>query len=186
MSLLRRSHSDHHHTATKGASLAKGPALTIGILLVAAGILGMTADGTTPPGSNFPDGRALGSEFLGVETNGWTNVLLVGSGALLLLGAAKHWGAKLTSLLVGLALLAAAAFSFFNDDILGLGASNGWTELLLAAAGAALLITALLPRLGHKDHHRDHVDDLPKTLTGKIRRIELRERERSGSGQTTS
>ena len=30
------------------------------------------------------------------------------------------------------------------------------------------------------------VDDLPKTLTGKIRRIELREAEREGSAQAAS
>jgi hypothetical protein len=146
-------------TTSKGSSLARGPAATMGLLLLAAAILGMTANGDTPPASGFPDGTVQGSTFLGVETNGWTNVLLVGCGGFLLLGAVQHWAAKTTSLIVGLVLGAASLIALRDgDDILGLGAANGATSLLLGAASAVLLITALLPRVGG-GHERPDAGD---------------------------
>ena len=64
-------------------------------------------------------------------------------------GSPLHWGAKGMSIIVGAALIAAAVLAFVNEDsALGIFAANGLTELVWLAAGALLLLLALLPRVG--------------------------------------
>jgi hypothetical protein len=145
----RHDHDLHEDTTTvveKGPSLAKGPALLIGSILLAFGLAGMLENATFPDGT-FPDGDAQGTNFLGFEVNGYTNLLLAICGGLLLFGAAQHWLAKTMSLLTGLALGAATIIALIDgDDILGMGATNNATKLGLAIAAAALLVNALMPR----------------------------------------
>jgi hypothetical protein len=70
---------------------------------------------------------------------------------LLMLGAPVHWGAKSMSLIVGVALGAAALIALLDgDDALGIFAANGLTKLVWGIAAAVLLILALLPRVGGK------------------------------------
>lgn len=144
------------HDDRGGASLAKGPALVVGTALVAFGLAALLTNSDFPSTSaNFPDGTAQGETFLGFEVNGWTGWGAIAAGALLLFGLARHWVAKTMSLLVGLALGAAAVIAVIDgEDVLGLAAANGWTKLGLGIASAVLLVTALLPRAGRR--HRDH------------------------------
>src|SRR5919112_5209462 len=131
-----------------GPSLAKGPALVVGSILVAFGLAGLLKNANFPDfSSGFPDGTANGSSLLGIEVNGWTCFLSIAAGALLLFGAAQHHLAKTMSLIVGAALAAAAVIAFIDgQDVLGLAATNFWTKLGLAIAGGAMLLNALMPR----------------------------------------
>jgi hypothetical protein len=91
-----------------------------------------------------------------LEGNGWTNLLFAGAGALLLFGAPLHRGAKTLSLGVGLALGAASLIAIVDgDDVFGIFATNGLTELVWGIAAAVLLVLALLPRVGGKKQEAD-------------------------------
>lgn len=141
----------------KGISLAKGPVLIIGLAMIAFGILALLS-GATGFAADPPSGTVSGDTFLGLEVNGWSSLLFVAGGALLVFGSPLHWGAKTMSLIVGAALIAAAVLAFINQDsALGIFAANGLTELVWLAAGALLLLLALLLRVGGGKH--DDGDD---------------------------
>jgi hypothetical protein len=132
----------------KGVSLAKGPAGLVGMALLAFGILALIF-GDNSFTADPVSGTATGQTWLGPEVNGWSSLLFIAAGALLLFGAPLHWGAKSMSLLVGLALGAASVIALVDgDDVFGIFAANGWTKLAWGAAATLLLVLALLPRVG--------------------------------------
>ena len=133
----------------KGMSLARGPALILGTILTAAGLYLLYKARTFPPFSNFPNGDAPkdGEYIFGLfAANGWTAMLTAVSGGLLLFGAAQHLLAKTMSLIVGIALGAAAVIALISGDVLGMAAANGWTELAWGACAVILLFNTLVPR----------------------------------------
>ncbi len=96
-----------------------------------------------------------GKTWLGLEVNGWSGLLFVAAGLLLLLGAPMHWGAKGLSLIVGIALAVLCLIALANGNgALGIFAANGLTELVWGAAGALLIVLSLLPRVGGETKHR--------------------------------
>jgi hypothetical protein len=134
----------------KGVSLAKGPVALLGMASLVFGILGFVFGGQSFS-VDIPDGTIEGETFLGLEGNGWTNLLFIGAGALLLFGAPLHWGAKSMGIIVGLGAGAASVIALVDgDDVLGIFAANGLTKLVWGAASIALLVLALLPRVGGK------------------------------------
>jgi hypothetical protein len=136
---------------TKGVSLAKGPVAIIGVILLAGGILGLLM-GSTSFTADPIRGDVTGGTFLGIEGNGWTWVLFAGAGAILLLSAPLHWGAKMTALIVGAALGVACVLAVVDgNDALGIFAANNATMVVLGAAAVALLIVAMLPRVGRRE-----------------------------------
>jgi hypothetical protein len=139
---------DPNVVAEPGVSLAKGPALIAGAILVAFGLASLLKNSDFPSfSSSFPDGEVQGTNFLGIEVNGWTAFFSITAGALLMFGAAQHHLAKLMSLLVGLALAACAVIAIIDgQDVLGLAAANTWTKVGFAVAGGAMLLNALMPR----------------------------------------
>jgi hypothetical protein len=139
---------DREVVVEHGPSLAKGPALIAGSVLVAFGLASLLKNNDFPSFSaSFPDGEVQGTSFLGFEVNGWTAFFSITAGALLLFGAAQHHLAKMMSLLVGVALAACAVIALIDgQDVLGLAAANGWTKLGFAVAGAVALLNALMPR----------------------------------------
>lgn len=143
-------------TTEKGPGLARGPALIIGAILAAFGLLLFLNEGATPT-DGFPDGAAApGSTFLGFEANGWTAWFTTAAGALLLFGAAQHLLAKTMSLFVGLALAACVLISLVDgDDVLGLAATNVWTKIGWAIAAGLLLFNTLAPRVKHSSPDDD-------------------------------
>jgi hypothetical protein len=160
--LLRRRHPDDDADVVveHGPSLAKGPALVVGAILVAFGLASLLKNNDFPSfGASFPNGDVHGTTFLGIEVNGWTAFFAITAGALLMFGAAQHHLAKLMSLVVGLALAACAAIALIDGDILGLAAANGWTELTLGVAAAAMLLNALMPRLTRRREVAAVADD---------------------------
>jgi len=160
-----------------GISLAKGPVGLIGLASLAFGVLGLIFGGQSFTSSPV-DGTVNGESFLGVEGNGWTWVLFIAAGALLLFAAPLHWGAKTMALLVGLALGAASVIALFDgEDVFGIFAANGLTKLILGATSAALLILSLLPRIGGKRVDRDErMAERPARTAGEERIVE-RERQ---------
>ncbi len=149
-----------HHT-DKGRSLARGPALVLGSILLAFGLIAMIKHSAFPNFTDsFPDATIKGTKFLGIEVNGWTNWLVAVAGGVLLFGAAQHLLAKILSLVVGIVLAVCAVIALIDGDILGLGAANIWTVIGLAAAAIVLLVNTALPRVGgDKDDNVDETDD---------------------------
>lgn len=142
-------------TETKGAGLARGPALVIGSILLTFGLLAIIAHNEFPSfGSNFPDGKASGGKFIIFEVNGWTNWLVMVCGGLLLFGSAQHLLAKTMSLVVGGILVAAAVIALISGDILGVGAASVWTWVGLGGAGVVTLLNVLAPRRTHEEDRR--------------------------------
>jgi hypothetical protein len=139
---------DREVVVEHGASLAKGPALVAGSILVVFGLAALLKNNDFPSFSaQFPDGTAQGTNFLGIEVNGWTAFFSIAAGALMLFGAAQHHLAKMMSTIVGLALLACAVIALIDgDDVLGLAATNDWTKAAFAIAGGVILLNALMPR----------------------------------------
>lgn len=142
----------HHVGETrteKGMSLARGPALILGTILLAAGLYFLYKQHEFPKFStNFPDGDApVDGKVFGIfGANGWTGMLTAVAGGLLLFGAAQHLLAKTMSLIVGVALGAAAVIAAVNGDVLGMAAANAWTEIAWGAAAAILLFNTVIPR----------------------------------------
>jgi hypothetical protein len=139
---------DREVVVEHGPSLAKGPALIAGSILVAFGLIGLLKNNDFPQfSSSFPDADVQGTNLLGIEINGWTDFFAITAGALLLFGAAQHHLAKLMSLIVGLALAACAVIAVIDgQDVLGLAAANVWTKVGFAVAGGLMLLNALMPR----------------------------------------
>src|SRR3954447_4806000 len=181
-----------------GPSLAKGPALITGAILVAFGLTGLLHNADFPSASaNFPDGLANGSNWLGFEVNGWTNWFCILAGALLLFGAAQHHLAKTMSLIVGLAMGAAAIIALTDgNDVLGLAAANGLTKLGFGVTAIVLLLNALMPRtkrrrvVGPGTRTRDDVDTVPPATagrtTGRFDRDRDRDRDVVGDDRTVA
>jgi hypothetical protein len=134
----------------KGISLARGPALILGTILLAAGLYFIYKQHYFPKFSNFPDGTATvkGKVLFGLfGGNGWTGMLTAICGGLLLFGAAQHLLAKTMSLIVGVVLGAAAILALVNHgNVLGLASANHLTELAWGIAAVILLVNTLIPR----------------------------------------
>jgi hypothetical protein len=151
-----RTYRAEHRTAAstttrteKGMSLARGPALVLGTILTAVGLYLLYKARTFPPFSNFPNGDAAkdGDFLFGIfGANGWTAMLTAVGGGLLLFGAAQHLLAKTMSLIVGVALGAAAVIALVSGNVLGMAAANGWTKLGWAVCAVILLFNTLVPR----------------------------------------
>jgi Domain of unknown function (DUF4383) len=155
---------------TKGVSLAKGPVGIIGAVLLAGGILGLLM-GSTDFTTSAPNGDVNGGTFLGIEGNGWTWVLFAGAGVILLVSATMHWGAKVMAMIVGLAMGAAAVMAIVDGtDVLGVFAANRATMLVMAVAAVALIIVAMLPRVGRR--REEVVVDRDTTRNGRFERGE--------------
>jgi hypothetical protein len=138
---------------TKGTSLAKGPIGLLGLALLAYGITALIFGGHGFT-QHAPTGAVDGKTWLGLEVNGWSGLLFVAAGLLLLLGAPMHWGAKGMSLFVGISLAVLSLIALANGHgALGVFAANGLTELVWAAAGALLIVLSVLPRVGGETKH---------------------------------
>ncbi len=133
-----------------GVSLAKGPVALIGLASLALGVLGFIFANQSFS-FDAPSGTVNGETFLGIEGNGWTWVVFAAAGLLLLLGAPIHWGAKSMAFIVGVTMLVGALIALSDGtDILGIVATNNWTKLVMGAAGAALVVLSMMPRVGRR------------------------------------
>ena len=133
-----------------GLSLAKGPVALIGLASLALGVLGFIFASRSFD-FNAPSGTVNGTTFIGIEGNGWTWVVFAAAGLLLLLGSPIHWGAKSMAFIVGVAMVVGALIALSDGtDILGIVAMNNWTKLVMGAAGVALILLSMMPRVGRR------------------------------------
>ncbi len=167
----------------KGVSLAKGPVLIIGLVLLAFGIVAVVIGGATSFTADPPSGLVSGKKFLGLEVNGWSSVLCIVAGALLVFGSPLHWGAKGMSILVALVLGAAAVLAYFNEDsALGIFAANGLTELAWVVAAVLLVLLALLPRVGGGDKDEERGFSARRVVEREPHAVRASGRGRAGAG----
>jgi hypothetical protein len=141
-------------------SLAKRAAGLIGLALLAYGITGLLFGGHGFT-SHAISGTVSDRTWLSAEGNGWTNLLFVATGAVLVVASARHRGAKTAALVVACVLGTAAVISLIDgDDVLGVLAANGLTKQVWGVAAVALLAVALLPRAvgTRKPHDHDHAE----------------------------
>jgi hypothetical protein len=133
-----------------GVSLAKGPVALLGAASLALGVLGFIFASRSFD-FDAPDGTVTGTTFIGIAGNGWTWVVFAAAGLLLLLGSPIHWGAKSMAFIVGVAFVVGALIALSDgDDILGVVAMNDWTTLVMGAAGVALIVLSMMPRVGRR------------------------------------
>ena len=148
----------------RGISLAKGPVGLIGMGLLIYGITAVILGGHSFA-QHAPSGAVHGKLWIGLEVNGWSSVLFIAAGLLLLLAAPLHWAAKGMSLIVGVALGAAALVSLAKGrGVLGIFAANHLTELVWGATGALLILLSLLPRVGGKTKQRYDQDRVNRAV----------------------
>ena len=83
-----------------------------------------------------------------------------------------HWSAKTIAMIVGLAMGAAAVMAIVDGtDVLGVFAANRATMLVMGAAAVALLVVAMLPRVGPKQREEVVVEH-DGTRNGRFEREE--------------
>lgn len=132
-----------------GWSLAKAPVAIIGILGIAYGVSGLISGAHGFAFHDVPHGTVPGRHWLGLEVNGWSNLLFVAGGLLLLLGSAAHWGAKSSAFIVAVVLGAAAVIGAIRGNgIFGIFAADHATEIVWGAAAVLLVVLSRLPRVG--------------------------------------
>lgn len=149
MALATESATTESATHTeKGISLARGPALLLGTILLVAGLYLLYKQHVFPPFSHFPNGHVpTHKTFFGIfGANGWTGMLTAVAGGLLLFGAAQHLLAKAMSLIVAVGLGAAAIIAAVSGNVLGMAAANAWTEIAWGIAAAILFFNTVVPR----------------------------------------
>jgi hypothetical protein len=134
----------------KGVSLAKGPIAILGIAGIVYGVLALIFGGNGFA-LHIPHGSVGGAHFIGLLTNGWTDLLFIAAGLLLTISAPGHWAAKSSAMLVALVLGAAAVIAVIRGNgVFGIFAANHWTEAIWGAAAIVLAVLAMMPRVGRR------------------------------------
>jgi hypothetical protein len=80
-------------TGRKGVSLAKGPVAILGLAGIVYGVLGLILKGHGFA-LHIPHGTVHGRSWIGLEVNGWSDLLFIAAGLLLLFAAPLHWGSS--------------------------------------------------------------------------------------------
>jgi hypothetical protein len=150
----------------RGISLAKGPIAILGLLAIAYGVLALIFGGNAFA-LHIPHGRVGDGHFLGLLTNGWTDLLFCAAGLLLVLGAPAHALAKSDAMLVALVLGAAAVIAVIRGNgVFGIFAANGVTEIVWGGMAVLLALLAMLPRVQRDFAARRPSDPAPRGSAG--------------------
>jgi Domain of unknown function (DUF4383) len=127
-------------------TIAQSFCLALGLVLIAVGILGFLFGG-----DGFDTGAGVsGDEFLGLEVNGWHNVVHIASGAFLVLVAGSARTAALGSLIFGLVYAAVCVLGFVDGsdvfDVVAINDADNWLHLGLAVV--AIIVGIMSGALG--------------------------------------
>jgi hypothetical protein len=134
-------------------SPAQVTALVLGLVLVAAGLIGFAVDSSWHTGGGLER-----HELLGLQVNGWHNVVHVASGLLLLAGTPSRAGARAVCRLFGLAYLVVTIAGIAGgDDAFGLIPINAPDDVLHAVLAAVALWAAALSKDRRDQLARDRV-----------------------------
>jgi hypothetical protein len=165
------------HQKGNGAQLKRSPAqvyaLTFGALLTLAGIVGFFYSASFSTGSAVKN-PANRDAVLGIfDTNGWTNVLLIVTGVVLLGWAGSWFGARVVAGGIGALYLVIAAADWITGDggsLIGLVPVDTVGSALDTLIGTLGVMAALLtpsapaPSLMTRDElRREHVPELDHT-----------------------
>ncbi len=103
--------------------------LVFGWTLVLAGLAGFLVD------AGFKDGDPVqGDLLLGLEVNGWHNLVHIASGLLLLSGVGRHRRARTIALVFAIAYLTVTIMGFGSSEILDVvpvNSADNWLHLAL-------------------------------------------------------
>jgi len=115
----------------------------VGVVLIVAGLIGLAVD------TSFDTGAPLdGHRLLGLEVNGWHNMVHVASGMLLLVGLGSNRRARRVCQLFGIAYLVVTIAGLIDgNDVFGLFPINPADNVL----HAVLAILALWSAAASKD-----------------------------------
>ncbi|MBW3653251.1 MAG: DUF4383 domain-containing protein [Actinobacteria bacterium] len=139
----------------KSRTPAQWYCLLVGLALLAAGALGFLVNssfGEAALGLDLNDGELInGDLFLGLEVNGWHNIVHLASGLVLLLAAASRALAKIVALTFALVYVGVTVIGFLDgNDVLGIIPVNTADNLLHAAIAAVGLLAALISPAGNR------------------------------------
>jgi hypothetical protein len=128
-------------TDDRGRTAAQWLCLIIGPVLILAGILGFIADASFDVGDDLER-----DSFLGLDVNGWHNLVHIASGVFLVAMAPRRSTARAGAIAFGLVYAVVTLIGFIDgDDVLGFmpvdGADNVLHLLLTIAALWAGLIS---------------------------------------------
>lgn len=127
------------HDVTHG-TVAQMFAFGAGVLLLVAGIVGMILN------ADFSTGDAISTEaLLFMDVNGWSSLLMIVTGGVLLVGRNKADRARTVSLAVGVVYLALTVWSLIDNSILGAFPVNDMTAIVYAAIGVLGVTAGLGP-----------------------------------------
>jgi hypothetical protein len=151
--------------------------LIVGATLILAGLLGFIADATFDTGltgvdaeGGNADGSLQGDSFLGLEVNGWHNIVHLLSGLLLLSGANRPNAAKRVAMIFGITYLVVTIIGLIDgNDVLSLLPVNAADNVLHALLALGALAVALMARTdeGERREHGDrHGDGATGATTG--------------------
>jgi len=116
----------------------------VGVVLIAAGALGFLGDASF----GGPDERGT---FLGLDVNGWHNLVHIATGLLLLAGAPSASHARVICVIFGLTYAVVAVLGFIDgDDVLGLIPVDIADNFLHSALAVLALLAAAAPVPGRR------------------------------------
>jgi uncharacterized membrane protein len=134
-----KSFKDYSQTVTHG-SVAQMFAVAAGVLLTVVGVAGLVVN------ADFSTGASLTAEkMLFLDVNGWSSVLYLLTGIILLVVAGNAVRAKQVSVVIGALYVVLTIWSLFDSSILGMLPVNDPTAILYAAIGVVGLTAGLGP-----------------------------------------
>ena len=132
-----------------GRTVAQWWCMIGGLVIVAFGALGFMVNSTFDNatfGFDFDDEALNGDLFLGVEVNGWTNVVNIGAGVLLLLAFPSRAAARAMAVAIGLVYAVVAILGFIDgNDVFDFMVTNTAGNVAYAVFAALSLVAGLLP-----------------------------------------
>lgn len=131
-----------HRLAPQPVAPAQVVAGVLGLVLVVAGLIGLAVDSTFETGSGLH-----GSRLLGLEVNGWHNVVHIASGLLLLSGVGSRNAARAVCRLFGVAYIVVTIAGIAGgNDAFGFIPINPADDVLHGALALVALWAAALSK----------------------------------------
>lgn len=142
-----------HQLAPQPLVPAQVVAGVLGLVLVVAGLIGLAVDSTFETGSSVQ-----GSRLLGLEVNGWHNVVHIASGLLLLSGVGSRKAARGVCRLFGVAYIVVTIAGIAGgNDAFGLIPINAADDVLHGVLAFVALWAAALSKDKRAILDRDRV-----------------------------
>lgn len=143
-----------HETSERKFTPARIYCLGVGAALLLAGLVGFLVNSSFDQAEfapfDFKGDEVNGDLLLGLEVNGWHNVVHAASGVVLLLAAAKRTAARSVALAFGVVYAAVAVLGFIDEknvlDVVAVNPADNFLHVGIAAAGVIAALAS--PRSG--------------------------------------